>query len=76
MSDKLKQCFWSSFVTFISSFLMTALAILQAAPAGEALSWSFAVSLTYTAGRAAIKALTQYLMSGPMGELLGAKGRV
>jgi hypothetical protein len=76
MSDKLKQYFWSSFVTFISSFLMTAIAILQAAPANEAVSWSFAVSLTYTAGRAAVKALTQYLMSGDVEELLGAKGRV
>jgi hypothetical protein len=76
MSEKLKQYFWSSFVTLISSFLMTAIAVLQAAPAGEALTWSFWVSLAYTAGRAAIKAITQYFMSGPVGELLGAKDRV
>jgi hypothetical protein len=42
----------------------------------SALSWSFGVALVMTAGRAAVKAVLQYLMSGRIGDMLGAKGRV
>jgi hypothetical protein len=76
MSEKLKEYLWSSFTTFVATFCTTAVAVLQAAPMDSALSWSFGVALVMTAGRAATKAVLQYLMSGQIGDMLGAKGRV
>jgi hypothetical protein len=76
MSDKLKEFAWSSITTFLATFFTTAVAVLQTTPVDSALSWGFWVALVMTCTRAAVKAALQYLMSGSVGEMLGAKNRV
>lgn len=76
MSDKLKEYLWSSLTTFISTFAVTAVALLQNVPLETGMEWGFWVGLIMTAGRAATKAALQYFLSGKVGERFGAKGRV
>ena len=71
-SDKLKEFFWSSATTFIATFLITVAPMIADAPMDTA----FWVALVVTGARAGVKAVMQYVMSGQLGEILGAKGRV
>lgn len=72
MSDKLKEYLWSSFTTFIAAFALAVIPLLGNAP----METGFWLALLMTGIRAGFKALMQYLMSGEVGEALGARGHV
>lgn len=71
-NDKLKEFAWSSLTTFLAAFLLAIAPVVGEAPMDAA----FWIALLIAGARAGVKAVMQYLLSGKIGELVGAKGRV
>lgn len=72
MSDKFKEFAWSSITTFIVSFAFAIAPLIGNSPLNKAAVFA----IVMVGVRAGLKAVFHLLMSGKVGELLGAKGRV
>lgn len=72
MNEKIKEYLWSSLTTFVAAFLLAVAPMIGGAAMDQAV-W---LAIFMAGGRAGVKALIQYFMSGNIGEILGAKGRV
>jgi hypothetical protein len=72
MNDKVKEYAWSTLTTFVAAFLLTVTPMIGNAP----LETGFWLALIMAGGRAGVKAVMQLIMSGKLGEVLGAKGKV
>lgn len=68
----IKGHFWSAVTTFLTAFLGTLYLSAGTLPPDQAAIFA----LVAAAARAGVKAVMQALLSGKLGERLGAKGRV